>query len=113
ARVGVQQVGLVGALAELAQQQLHRNARAADDRLAQHDMGIDFDAAERHTHLPIAHLVGETLGPLPIARAPSSWSGIAGRVASSTSVAARPGWPSGHDSGHPSLDWIARAAEAA
>src|SRR5262249_6534168 len=42
-RVAVQQVGLRSAVAQLAQDQLHRNPSPTDDRLAQHDFWVDFD----------------------------------------------------------------------
>src|SRR5437016_2991123 len=44
ARVGIKKVFLASALAQIAQDELHRNAGAADHRLTQHDLRIDIDS---------------------------------------------------------------------
>jgi hypothetical protein len=48
-RVGIEQVSFRRTLGELSQNQFHRNAGPADDRLPHHDFGVDFDMiGDRH-----------------------------------------------------------------
>jgi len=42
--IRVKQVGFGSALAEFAQQQLHRDSGPADDRFPEHNLGVHFDS---------------------------------------------------------------------
>ena len=48
ARIGIQQIGLCHAVGQLAENQLDRDARPANDGLAQHDGWIDLDSIHHH-----------------------------------------------------------------
>src|SRR5262249_13493347 len=51
-RVGIEQIGFSGTLAQFAQDELHRDPRAANNGFPQHHAGIHFDAiSERHEKL--------------------------------------------------------------
>ena len=49
AGISLEQVSLGGPLAQFAQNQFHRNARAANNGFAQHDRWIDFNTFSHHT----------------------------------------------------------------
>jgi hypothetical protein len=45
--IGLQQLGIAGAFAQLAKNQFHGNARSPDHRLPLHDVWIGFDAIQQ------------------------------------------------------------------